>query len=245
MTRDYQDNRLQLYLTPDHPCSYLDERLARTLVIDPDADKSPQLYQQLIEMGFRRSGEMIYRPDCESCSDCISTRIPVAEFKPKRSQQRAWNRNRNNFRIVERDAEFDPAHFELFRRYIGTRHPDGEMSDTSEEGYRSFLTAPWCDTRFIEFHLDEQLVAVAVTDLLPLGLSAVYTFFDPDYSGISPGVFSILWQVESAKQRGLPWLYLGYWVPGCRKMAYKTEYRPIQLFKQGKWRPFKAAEPSL
>ncbi|MES9912586.1 MAG: arginyltransferase, partial [Candidatus Sedimenticola sp. 4PFRAG1] len=81
--------------------------------------------------------------------------------------------------------------------------------------------------------------------LLPLGLSAVYTFFDPDYSGISPGVFSILWQVESAKQRGLPWLYLGYWVPGCRKMAYKTEYRPIQLFKQGKWRPFKAAEPSL
>ncbi|MES9870382.1 MAG: arginyltransferase [Sedimenticola sp.] len=238
-------NRLQLYLSHDHPCSYLDERIARTLFADPMVEKSPWLYQQLIDIGFRRSGDLIYRPDCPACRNCISTRVPVDEFKPRRNQQRVWKRNLDSLQIVERDGEFDPDHYALFRRYIELRHPEGEMSDTTEEGSRQFLTAPWCDTRFIELWLDGRLVGVAVTDLLPRGLSAVYTFFDPDYARLSPGVFAILWQIELARQYDLPWLYLGYWIPGCRKMSYKTDYRPIQLLVENRWTPIEAVDSSF
>lgn len=229
-------NSFQLYLSQSHPCSYLKEKQAKTLFLDPQAEMSSALYGQLIDIGFRRSGVLVYRPECELCDQCLPSRIPVNLFQPRRSQRRI----REKWRCVEtvvRRVEFTPEHFALYSRYITARHADGSMKDTSEQQYLEFLTAPWSDTIFVEFRLDGRLAAVAVTDRLPQGLSAVYTFFDPECEKLSPGVFTILWQIAEARRLGLSWLYLGFLVSGCRKMAYKAEYRPLQIFnfREQKW----------
>ncbi len=116
------------------------------------------------------------------------------------------------------------------------------MANPSADAYCSFLISTWCNTRFVEFRIDGRLLSVAVIDLLPQGISAVYTFFDPDMDALSPGVLAILWQINEVKRLGLPWLYLGYWVPGCKKMEYKQEYRPVQVYSAGNWKEFSATE---
>ena len=231
-------NRVQLYLSHPHTCSYLPEKQAKTVFLDPQAELSNGLYGQLIDLGFRRSSTMLYRPECDLCHQCLPTRVPVDLFQPRRSQRRI----REKWRSVEtrvRNADFNTEHFALYTRYINARHPDGGMSDSSEQQYLNFLTAPWSDTLFVEFRLEGRLLAVAVTDRLAQGLSAVYTFFDPDCEKLSPGVFAILWQIAETQRLGLRWFYLGFLVPGCRKMAYKAEYRPLQIFdfKKQKWVP--------
>jgi arginine-tRNA-protein transferase len=139
---------------------------------------------------------------------------------------------------VQQRARFDEAHYQLYCRYIEARHPDGGMASPTENQYRDFLISHWCDTRFVEFHLEERLLAIAVTDRLPHGLSALYTFFDPDASELSPGVYAILWQISEAARLTLPWLYLGYWIPECKKMRYKAQYRPLQLLRNGSWHEY-------
>ncbi|MCP3669866.1 MAG: arginyltransferase [Gammaproteobacteria bacterium] len=233
---------LRLYKTAAHPCSYLPELESQTLFIDPEAEKNILLYQSLIEIGFRRSGSEIYRPDCQDCATCISLRIPVDRFTPRRSQRRVWNQHQSSINVSCLPAEFNSEHFELYSKYINSRHPDGEMTNPTEEDYRKFLITPWCDTNFVEFRTDDRLFSVAVIDMLPHGISAVYTFFDPDMSGLSPGVLAILWQINQAKSLGLPWLYLGYWVQGCKKMEYKQDYRPIQVLSSGIWKEFYSSE---
>jgi leucyl-tRNA---protein transferase len=233
---------LRLFRTSEHNCSYLPGLQARTLFIDPEANKGPALYQSLLDMGFRRSGSDIYRSDCHGCNSCISMRLPVGRFAPRRSQRRVWNRHLGSVKITIQPAEFRQDHFDLYVRYLNSRHPESEMSNPSADAYCGFLISPWCDTRFVEFRTDDRLLSVAVIDLLPHGISAVYTFFDPDMDALSPGVLAILWQVNAAKRFGLPWLYLGYWVPGCKKMDYKQEYRPIQVYSEGDWKEFSPAE---
>lgn len=193
------------------------------------------LYETLIDQGFRRSGEMIYRPDCPYCRQCIPLRIPVNEFQPRRIQRRIWNRQQMLFRVVEQPAEFDPVHFDLFQRYIRSRHPDGDMAATTAEGYRQFISSSWARSSSFCFYQGERLLAVAVTDILRQGLSAVYTFFDPEIEQSSPGVFCLLWQIAECKKRRLPWLYLGYWIADCRKMSYKSQYLPHEALIDGKW----------
>lgn len=238
------ENRIKLFRTFEHPCPYLPGREAHNLVVDPKAEKTPSLYGFLAEYGFRRNGNGIYRPDCEHCQDCLPARVPVQRFKPRRSQRRIWQKHLQDTRVIPRPPVFEEEHFQLFSRYLQQRHPEGEMAASSREDYSQFLLSSWCDTSLIEFRREDTLVAVAVTDYLPKGLSAVYTFFDPDWSRQSPGVFSILWQIEEARRQGLMWLYLGFWIPGCQKMAYKEEYRPLQLFfqdqGQDQWREFPA-----
>ncbi len=241
------ENRLQLFRTLTHPCPYLPDREARNLVLDPEAEKNPFLYGYLAEHGFRRNGNEIYRPDCALCHDCIPVRVPVRHFIPRRSQRRIWHNHLPHTRAVSRPPVYDDEHFHLFRRYLRHRHPEGEMAASSPDDYRRFLLSSWCDTSLIEFRRGETLIGVAVTDYLPKGLSAVYTFFDPAWSRESPGVFSVLWQIEEARRLGLLWLYLGFWIPGCRKMAYKEEYRPLQLFfhdhEQECWKEFSPKAP--
>ncbi len=116
------------------------------------------------------------------------------------------------------------------------------MANPTEDDYRRFLISSWCDTSFVEFRIDGKLLSVAVIDMLPHGISAVYTFFDPEMDTLSPGVFAILWQINETKRLGLPWLYLGYWVPGCQKMEYKQDYRPVQVYSEGVWKEFSTAE---
>jgi arginine-tRNA-protein transferase len=227
-----------LYLSSEHACSYLPGRQARTLFIDPLAPMSGHLYQHLLEHGFRRSGSHVYRPACGHCHACVPLRIPVAEFRPNRSQQRAWRRTRERLSLRELPPRFDSAHFALYRRYIEARHSDGSMADASPESYEDFLLSPWGgETRLLELRLDERLMAVAVTDVLGNALSAVYTFFDPDLSAQAPGTLAVLCQASEAQRWGLDWLYLGYWIEECRKMSYKDRFRPVEAWIDGAWRP--------
>lgn len=226
---------IQLYRSAEHPCAYLDNQSARTLFVNPESTPDMALYSTLIDQGFRRSGNLIYRPDCPHCQQCISLRVPINTFSPRRSQRRIWRQNKERFRVEEQPVGSDPEHFRLFERYIAARHPDGEMANTSQQEYQQFLSSDWSNTRSFAFYDADMLVAVAVSDILPQGLSAVYTFFDPQYEKSSPGVYTILWQIEECRRRNLPWLYLGYWIESCHKMAYKREYLPHEAFIDNHW----------
>ncbi|HYN76957.1 MAG TPA: arginyltransferase [Lamprocystis sp. (in: g-proteobacteria)] len=238
-----RERQLALYLTAEHPCSYLAGRKARTLFVDPLARMDVNSYQALVDQGFRRSGAHVYRPACRGCARCVPVRIPVAAFRPNRSQRRNWVRNAAGVRVITRPATFDPAHFALYQRYLARRHPDGSMAeDTSLESYRRFLVDPWGgETRFLELHLDQHLVGVAVTDWLPRGLSAVYTFFDPDQPRRGLGTFAVLAQIDIAIRLGLPHVYLGYWIEESPKMAYKAQFEPLEAWDGRQWATLGAA----
>ena len=233
--------RLPLYLSAPHACSYLDDRQSNTLFVDPDADITMANYSELLHYGFRRSGRMVYAPRCESCHQCVSVRVPVNQFKPRRKQRRVANANADiSIRPVA--PVFDPAHYALYQRYTQARHGDGEMAKASPDEFMGFLTAPWADTVFLELRLGEQLVGVAATDIAADGLSAVYTFFEPELESLSLGTLAILRQIERAKAVGLPYLYLGYWIKDSPKMAYKTDFRPIERWQNGRWRLMNAEQ---
>jgi arginine-tRNA-protein transferase len=226
--------QIDLYRTASHPCSYLPGRTAATVLIDPKVQLNPSDYGQLLAQGFRRSGDHIYRPWCRGCKRCVSVRVPVSDFTPARRQRRVAKRNAGvALKIVE--SRYRDEHFGLYRRYLGARHGDGEMADPKPEDFQGFMVADWADTQFIELREGPTLLAVAVTDWQPDSLSAVYTFFDPDLSERSLGVLAVLHQIGLAKALGYRWLYLGYWIDECRKMSYKTEYRPIELLEHGRW----------
>ncbi len=227
--------QLALYLSAPHKCSYLPERQSNTLFVDPEAGMDMASYGEMLRFGFRRSGRIVYSPRCEFCSQCVSVRVPVTAFTPRRNQRRIAQRNAD-IAIREHPPAFDPGHFRLYQRYTRARHDDGDMADASPEEYLSFLSAPWCDTLFLEFWLEQNLVGVAVTDVTEDGLSAVYTFFDPDLSARSLGTLAILRQIELARTLGLDHLYLGYWIRDSRKMAYKINFRPIELWRAGGWK---------
>ena len=220
-------------LTPEHPCSYL-ERDARTLFLDPREDHAPNTYAALSGVGFRRSGDHLYRPHCGDCSACVATRVPVQQFRLTRRFRRVLARNDDLAMRIEPAGYGDEA-YALYERYIQERHRDGDMYPPSPDQFRSFLLAEWSDTRFLSTYQGERLVAVAVTDVLANGLSAIYTFFDPSLAGRSLGVLSILRQIGVCQHAGLPYLYLGYWIEEADKMRYKTDYRPIELFRGQGW----------
>lgn len=227
--------RLQFYVTAPHACSYLPEREAVTLFADPSERLDNGLYSRLSLLGFRRSGAHLYRPHCATCRACVPVRIPVAEFTPDRAQRRAWARNRG-VEVQEGPVRYEDEHFALYRRYIRSRHPGGGMDNDAPENYLSFISSPWSATRLYEFREEGRLLAVAVTDHLADGLSAVYTYFEPDEPRRSLGVFAVLWQVEHARRLGLAHVYLGYWIRETRKMAYKARFRPLEAFDGHRWR---------
>lgn len=224
----------QFFMTPGHACSYLLHRQAHTLFLDPRDTITPELYQVLTEQGFRRSGGHLYRPQCRNCQQCVPTRVPVEPFAPRRRQRRVAARN-GDLRVQIHHAAFAPRYYDLYARYIAGRHADGDMFPPSTDQFRSFLLSPWSDTLFLCSYLGDELVAVAVTDRQPRGLSAIYTFFDPDLADRSLGVFSILQQIELTRRLGLAHLYLGYWIRDAEKMRYKLDYRPTEIFVNGRW----------
>lgn len=242
-----QGGTLRLYLSGDHACSYLEGLTARTLLVDPLAAMDGTRYQLLLQRGFRRSGTHIYRPNCSNCRRCVPVRIPVARFFPNRSQRRNAACNNRDLVLVERPARFDSEHYTVYERYLHSRHPEGGMSeDASPESYYDFLIAPWGgETLLLELRQDGHLVAVAVTDLLPRGLSAVYTFFDPIFSERAPGTYALLCQITAARSLGLDFLYLGYWIEPCGKMSYKARFRPLEALIAGSWTRFGRGEPIL
>jgi leucyl-tRNA---protein transferase len=225
---------LTFYSTPPHPCSYLEDRQATILFADPRYPMTSHLYRQLIDLGFRRSGNYVYRPRCHGCDACQSVRIPVSRFRPNRSQRRSWNSNRDI--TSEMTApRFDEEHYALYLRYQIARHDESDGEGNSREQYQKFLLSAWSNGMLVEFRLDGQLLMVAIVDQLENGLSAVYTFFDPDHSRRSLGTLAILWQLTHAERLNLPYLYLGYYVEGCQRMRYKKSYRPLEYQAYQRW----------
>lgn len=236
------NDRVHLFLSPEHPCGYLQGRVARNAYIDPALPLTSTRYGWLLEQGFRRSGVHVYRPHCMGCTRCIPARIPVADFQPSRSQRRCQARNDDlQLRVTNR---LNDEHFALYRHYLRSRHADGGMEPDNRDAFEQFLQCNWGEVQFWEFRTHTRLLAVAVVDRLPLALSAVYTFFDPDESRRSLGTQAVLQQIEVARQAELPHVYLGYWVPGSRKMEYKRDYQPLEVFSGGQWRRFEPEKGS-
>ncbi len=225
---------IKLYATQPHACSYLPGEEATSIFVDPNQAITPELYSALSERGFRRSGKHIYSPHCHTCSACIPARIPVQLFRKNRRQRKCWNRNQDL--TVTSVRSIDSAeHYQLYARYISARHSDGDMFPPSEEQYSGFLTSEWGVTEYLEFRLQQRLIAVAVADRMNDGYSAVYTFYDPDEEKRSPGMFAILWQIAMTAGENLSHVYLGYWIKQCQKMRYKSEYRPLELLIDHRW----------
>ncbi|RVU32918.1 arginyltransferase [Neptunomonas marina] len=227
---------LHFFATPEHDCSYIEGYKAKTLFVDPQSDVSDSAYSQLSDLGFRRSGKHIYRPHCDHCQACISVRIPLTHFKPSKSHRRIINKNKD-LRIEIKAPYYSDELFKLYQRYINERHHDGDMFPPSEEQFVGFLVESNQTSEFVEFYLEDQLIAVAVVDVLQQGLSATYTFYDPSeaLNKRSLGSYAILWQLQACESRQLPYLYLGYWVQACRKMSYKVNYRPLEFLIDGRW----------
>ena len=229
---------LRLYHTADHPCGYWPERQARDLVLDPGDPRLVGAYPLALAMGFRRSGRLIYRPHCMACTDCTPVRVPVADFRPDRSQRRTLARNRDlHVRVVP--AHDSDEHLELYRRYLQARHPDGGMAAHDADDFRQFLIGDWPHVRFMDIREGEggPLLGVAVTDRTDDALSAVYTFYAPEAASRGLGTFAILQQLAWAAREGLDWLYLGFWIDGHPKMEYKRRFRPLEHYDGHAWRP--------
>jgi arginine-tRNA-protein transferase len=202
----------KLYISIPHECSYLPDRMASTLFVDPKALISNPQYSLLARLGFRRSGSMVYRPHCGDCRECVAVRVPVTNFKPNRSQRRVWMRNQDLL-ISKVAPEHKEEHFALYRKYQQVRHAKGSMDSEDPNQYTNFLFGNTADTEVHELRLDtkngdgQKLLAVAILDKLEDGLSAVYTFFDPSESRRALGVYSVLYEIELAQQLNLPYVY--------------------------------------
>jgi len=237
---------LRLFHTAEHPCGYWPQRIARDLVMDPRDPQLARWYPQALQWGFRRSGDIVYRPHCQGCRACVAVRIPVMRFRPDRSQRRCLARNAE---VVMRvlPPERTPEQLALYQRYLSARHHGGGMDDHGPSEFDQFLTGRWSNGRFIELRDPAptgpgRLLAVAVTDVVPAALSAVYTFFDPDETRRGLGTLAVLRQMQWAIEQGYAHLYLGYWIKGHPKMDYKRRFRPLEGFNGRSWRDMDAGE---
>ena len=226
---------IPLFVTEQHPCSYLDKRNSQSAFVHPSFSLNTAIYSQLIEQGFRRSGNEVYTPHCPTCSECIATRLIVNSFTPNRNQKRCIKKNQQTTVIVK-PAKFEQAHYDMYMRYQKHKHKDGDMADSSKDDYINFLASSWCNTLFVEFSINKELAAVAIVDLLDNALSAVYTFFEPRFSQYSLGTYAVLWQQNHAQKLELEHVYMGFWVENCRKMSYKIQFQPMQGFIANEWK---------
>jgi arginyl-tRNA--protein-N-Asp/Glu arginylyltransferase len=227
---------LQFYATAPYPCSYLHGRAARSQVATPSHLIDTRVYSELVRLGFRRSGGFTYRPYCDACRECVPVRVPVQAFRPGRTQKRTFQRNAH-LTVHLRGLEFHAEHYDLYLRYQRARHAGGGMDQDSREQYQHFLLHSNVDTTLVEFRDQGVLRMVSLVDRLLDGMSSVYTFFDPEYGRDSLGTYNILWQIGRCRELALAYLYLGYWIRGSRKMAYKAGFRPIEGLVRGQWVP--------
>jgi arginine-tRNA-protein transferase len=229
---------IQFYATSPFPCSYLPGRMARSQVATPSERVHTEVYSDLIAQGFRRSGSFAYRPHCDHCDACISVRLDTRHFQPSRSQRRI-QRRLAHLQTRTLMPSFSEAHYALYLKYQRARHSAGGMDEDAPDQYRQYLLASRVNTRLVEFWQARadgppDLLMVSIIDVVRDGLSAVYTFFDPD-STSSLGSYNILWQVDKARALGLSHVYLGYWIEHSPKMAYKSRFTPQERLIDGRW----------
>jgi arginine-tRNA-protein transferase len=236
---------LAFLVTTDMPCPYLPGRMERKLVTrltGPDAGKH---FHLLSRGGFRRSHSIAYRPACVGCQACVPVRVVAGEFTPGRTLRRIEARNRD-LTPTALPARGTVEQYQLFQDYLDGRHADGEMAGMSLADYRSMIEDTPVDTRLIEFRDREgRLTACVLTDWSEDGVSAVYSFFDPQQPERSLGSYMIVWLAREVVRNNLSYVYLGYWVSGSRKMGYKTRFRPIERFGPDGWRRLERGSPAL
>lgn len=228
----------QFYVTAPQPCPYLAGRMERKLFTALQGDAAKQLNDTLSKQGFRRSQNVLYRPSCAECQACLSARIRVSDFQPSKSQRRALRKNA----YLRRDPTSPWAteeQYALFRRYLDSRHADGGMADMDIFEFAAMIEETPVKSRVVEYSnvsdKERDLIAVCLTDVLDDGLSMVYSFYEPDREKDSLGTYIILDHIEIARSAGLPYVYLGYWVPGSAKMDYKARFSALEIYKDGRW----------
>ena len=227
-------NPIKLFETVIDECPYLEDKQSASILVDPDHQVDQNLFALLSRSGFRRSGEMLYSPKCPSCKACISVRIPTAEFKASRGQKRVWRKNLD-IKVSIEDVSFKEEHFQLYMKYQHARHPESSMCDEDPKKYLSFIKSEFSRSKFLCLTINDELIGVSVLDQFKGGLSAVYTFFDPEYSQRSIGTYAILYLIKLAKLREIPHVYLGYWIKQSSKMSYKSKFKPLQGYIDRKW----------
>ena len=238
----------QFYVTAPQPCPYLDGRMERKLFTALTPETADLLNDSLSKQGFRRSQNVLYRPSCADCAACLSARIRVADFKPSRGQRRILRRNAHLTRSASTPWATEDQ-YALFRRYLEHRHADGGMADMDIFEFAAMIEETPVRSRVVEYTApatpteEPELVAVSLTDVLDDGLSMVYSFFEPELTRDSLGTYLILDHVEMAREAGLPYVYLGYWVPGSRKMGYKARFGALEVYHRGTWRDL--GDPAL
>ena len=232
----------QFYVTAPQPCPYLADRMERKLFTALQGDTAEILNDSLSKQGFRRSQNVLYRPSCADCNLCLSARIRVADFKPSRTQRRIARRN-GGLRRTANAPWATEEQYALFRSYLDSRHADGGMADMDIFEFAAMIEETPIRSRVVEYNApdpeggSDDLIAVCLTDLLDDGLSMVYSFYEPSRHNDSLGTYAILDHIDIARDAGLPYVYLGYWVPGSAKMGYKAKFDALEVYSEGAWQP--------